>query len=62
MPGGEFCEEEELLPGHITVSINSFCDIVMYVHMCACDCGKGEGGRAFLHTHGPLQIITHHIP
>lgn len=62
MPGGKFCKEEELLPGHITVSINSFYDTVMYVHTCACDYGKGEGGRAFLHIHGLLQIITHHIP
>jgi hypothetical protein len=54
MPGEEFCKEEELLPGHITVSINSFYHIVIYVHMCACDYGKGEGETAFLHIHGPL--------
>jgi len=40
-PGGKFCKEEELLPGHITVSITSFYDIAKYVHMCACDYGKG---------------------
>jgi hypothetical protein len=62
MQGGKFCKEGELLPGHTTVSINTFYDIIMYVHMCACDYGKGEWGTEFLHIHGLLQIITHHIP
>ena len=44
MPGGEFCEEEKLLPGHIIVSSNSFYHIVMYVHVCTCDFGE-EGGE-----------------
>jgi hypothetical protein len=58
MPGGKFFKEEKLLPGHITVSINSFYDIVMYVRMCTCDYGKGEGGTAFLHY---LNTCTMHL-
>jgi hypothetical protein len=33
MPGGKFFREEEQLLEHMPVSINSFYDIVMYVHM-----------------------------
>jgi hypothetical protein len=54
MPEGKFFKEEKLLPGHITVSINSVYDIVMYVHMCACDYEQEGGETVFLHIHGLL--------
>jgi hypothetical protein len=58
MPGGKFFREEEPSPGHIPVSINTFYDIVMYVHMCACDTGKGDEGTVFLHY---LNTCTVHL-
>lgn len=61
MPGGEFCEEEKLLPGHIIVSSNSFYHIVMYVHVCTCDFGE-EGGNRISPYSWPITNYYHHIP